>query len=63
MNSRAYTVLGWIVWQVGTRVAKRKMAQNRVKLGARPPSRSVLVGGRWRPRTGLTGGPATAVAA
>jgi hypothetical protein len=34
MNSKGYTVLGWIVWQVGSRVAKRKMAQNRVKLGA-----------------------------
>jgi hypothetical protein len=34
MNSRSYTVLGWIVWQVGSRVAKRKMTQNRAKLGA-----------------------------
>jgi hypothetical protein len=34
MSTRAYTVLGWIVWQVGSRVAKRKMAQNRVKIGA-----------------------------
>lgn len=30
----AYTVLGWVVWQVGARVARRKMVRNRVKLGA-----------------------------
>ena len=34
MNSKGYTVLGWIVWQVASRVAKRKIRQNRVKLGA-----------------------------
>ena len=32
--TKGYTVLGWIVWQIGSRVAKRKIAQNRVKLGA-----------------------------
>ena len=45
MNSRGYTVLGWAVWQIGTRVAKRKMAQNRVKLGALATIALVLVGG------------------
>ncbi len=44
MNSRGYTVLGWIVWQVGSRVAKRKMAQNRVKLGAAGAIALVAVG-------------------
>lgn len=34
MTHRGYTILGWLVWQLGSRVAKRKMAQNRVKLGA-----------------------------
>lgn len=34
MNSKGYTVLGWVVWQVASRVAKRKIRQNRVKLGA-----------------------------
>ena len=33
-TTRGYTVLGWLAWQVITRVAKRKMAQNKVKLGA-----------------------------
>ncbi len=45
MNSKRYTVLGWIVWQVATRVAKRKLAQNRVKLGAAGAVALVLVGG------------------
>ena len=45
MNSRGYTVLGWIVWQIGTRVAKRKMTQNRVKLGALATIALVLIGG------------------
>jgi hypothetical protein len=34
MSTKGYTVLGWVVWQVGTRVAKRKMTQNKAKVGA-----------------------------
>jgi hypothetical protein len=34
MGSKGYTVLGWAVWQVASRVAKRKMRQNKAKLGA-----------------------------
>jgi hypothetical protein len=45
MTTRAYTVLGWITWQVATRVAKRKMAENKVKLGAAATVLLVLVGG------------------
>lgn len=45
MNSRGYSVLGWLVWQIGSRVAKRKMAQNRVKIGAAATVGLVLVGG------------------
>jgi hypothetical protein len=34
---RGYTILGWLVWQVGSRLVKRKvgqrMTENRVKLG------------------------------
>jgi hypothetical protein len=33
MSKPAYTLLGWIVWQVGRRVARRKLAGARVKLG------------------------------
>jgi hypothetical protein len=45
MNSKGYTVLGWLVWQVATRVAKRKLAQNKVKLGAAATVLLVLVAG------------------
>ncbi len=45
MGSKGYTVLGWAVWQVASRVAKRKMAQNRAKLGALGVIALVLVGG------------------
>jgi hypothetical protein len=38
MTTRGYTILGWVVWQIGSRIVKRKMVQkmgqNRVKLGA-----------------------------
>ena len=45
MSSRGYTVLGWIVWQIGSRIAKRKMAQNRAKLGAAGVVALVVLGG------------------
>jgi hypothetical protein len=45
MSSKGYTVLGWIVWQIGSRVAKKKIAQNRVKLGAAGVVVLVLLGG------------------
>ena len=34
MNRTGYTLLGWIVWQIGRRVVRRKLAPARVKLGA-----------------------------
>jgi hypothetical protein len=45
MGSKGYTVLGWLVWQIATRVAKRRMSQNKVKLGAAATVLLVLVGG------------------
>jgi len=45
MNKKSYTTLGWVVWQVGSRIAKKKVAQNRVKLGAVGIVGAVLVGG------------------
>ena len=45
MGHRGYTVLGWAVWQVASRVAKKKMVQNRAKLGAVGVIALVLVGG------------------
>jgi hypothetical protein len=52
MSSRGYTVLGWVVWQIGSRVAKKKMAQNRVKLGAAGIVVLVLLGGVAAARAG-----------
>ena len=45
MGTKGYTVLGWVVWQVASRVAKRKMVQNRAKLGAVGVIALVLIGG------------------
>jgi hypothetical protein len=45
MSSKGYTVLGWIVWRIGSRIAKRKIAQNRVKIGAAAVVLLVLLGG------------------
>ena len=52
MSTRGYTVLGWIVWQLGSRVAKTKMGQNRVKLGAAGIVTLVVVGGIMAARSG-----------
>lgn len=49
---RGYTILGWLVWQIGSRVAKRKMAQNRAKLGAAGLVALVLIGGVMAARAG-----------
>ena len=45
MTTKSYTVLGWLVWQLGSRIAKLKIAQNRVKLGAAGIVVLVLIGG------------------
>jgi hypothetical protein len=45
MGTKGYTVLGWAVWQIGSRVAKKKMTQNRAKLGAIGVIALVLIGG------------------
>jgi len=45
MGPKGYTVLGWAVWQIGSRVAKRKIAQNLTKLGAIGVIALVLLGG------------------
>jgi hypothetical protein len=52
VTSKGYTVLGWIVWQIASRVAKRKIAQNRVKIGAAAAIVLVLVAGVAAARSG-----------
>ena len=50
--TKGYTILGWVVWQIASRVAKRKIAQNRVKLGAAAAVVLVLVAGVAAARSG-----------
>ena len=52
MNSKGYTVLGWVVWQIASRVAKRKIQQNRVKIGAAGVVVLVLVAGLAAAKSG-----------
>ena len=52
MTTRGYTVLGWIVWQLGSRLAKWKMGQNRLKLGAAGIVALVVLGGIVAARSG-----------
>ena len=44
-TTRGYTVLGWLAWQIISRVAKRKLAQNKVKLGAAATVFAVIAAG------------------
>ncbi|HEX4760617.1 MAG TPA: hypothetical protein VH256_07450 [Thermoleophilaceae bacterium] len=45
MNSKGYTVLGWMVWKIGSRAARRELRQNKAKFGAAGAVALVLVGG------------------
>ena len=45
MTTKGYTFLGWIVWQLGSRLAKRQIAQNQAKVGAVGVIALVLIGG------------------
>jgi hypothetical protein len=45
VSSKGYTALGWIVWQIGSRVAKRKLGQNRSKLIAAGVIAAVVAAG------------------
>jgi hypothetical protein len=40
-----YTVLGWLVYQLASRIIKSKVKGNRTKLGAAAVVAAVLVGG------------------
>ena len=45
MPTKGYTILGWVAWQVITRVATRKMGQSKVKVGAAATVLAVLIAG------------------
>lgn len=52
MNAKGYSVLGWVVWQIASRVARRKIAPHRTKLGAAGVVALVLLGGVLAARAG-----------
>jgi hypothetical protein len=52
VNSKGYTVLGWAVWQIASRVARRKIQQNRLKIGAASVVALVLVAGLAAAKSG-----------
>ena len=52
MTTKGYTVLGWIVYRFTAPIVKRKIAQNRVKLGAAGVVLGVLVAGVVAARSG-----------
>lgn len=52
MTTKGYTLLGWLVWQLASRVAKKKASQNRLKLGAAGVVALVLAGGVLAARAG-----------
>jgi hypothetical protein len=45
IGTRGYTLLGWIVWRLTTMVARRKVQQNRRKIGAAGVIALLIVGG------------------
>jgi hypothetical protein len=55
MTSSGYTFIGWIVWQLGSRLMKRQLAENRVKLGAAGVVLLVLAGGVAAAKAGGSG--------
>jgi len=50
-GTRRNAALGWVVWQVGSRVAKKKARANRVKLAAAAVVAAALGGGVLAART------------
>ena len=45
MSRNGYTFLGWVVWQLGSRVAKNQIKQNQAKIGAAGVVLLVLIAG------------------
>ena len=54
MPFKAYTVLGWVAWQIASRFAKYKMGQSKGKLGAAATVLAVLVAGLAAGRSALS---------
>jgi hypothetical protein len=54
MTTKGYTFIGWIVWRLGSRIVKRKISNNRVKVGAAGVVALVLLGGVAAARAGAS---------
>lgn len=52
MSIRGYTFLGWVVWKLGSRVARYQIAQNRAKIGAAGVVLAVILAGIVAARAG-----------
>ena len=44
MRRSGYTLLGWLVWQISYRVARRKAAENKAKLAVAAAAVTILAG-------------------
>jgi hypothetical protein len=51
-GTRRNAALGWVVWKIGSRVTKKKVRENRVKLGAAGVVGLALAGGAVATRSG-----------
>jgi hypothetical protein len=51
MKTKAYTALGWMAWQGITIIVRRKLGDNKVKLGAAATVLGVLVAGALAAKT------------
>jgi hypothetical protein len=47
VTSRRHSVLGWLAWQIGKRVAKRKVTRRRSKLAPIAVIVAVVLAGFW----------------
>jgi hypothetical protein len=45
MTTKGYTALGWLAWQVLSRLGKNKLTQNKVKVGAAATVAAVIAAG------------------
>lgn len=45
MSTKRYSALGWVAWQIASRLAKRKAAKNKRKLGAGLAVALIVAGG------------------
>ncbi len=55
MKGNAYTALGWLVWLMGKRVARRELARTRTKVGAAAVIVAIVVVGVAASRSGGEG--------